>query len=34
MFASLQWVYIIKNLTSNEQNELLSRFEEMERNRE
>jgi len=33
-FASLQWVYIVKNLASVEQKELLSRFEEMEQNRQ
>ena len=32
MFASLQWVYVVKNLADNEQNELLRRFEEMEQN--
>jgi len=32
MFASLQWVYIVKNLADDEQHELLRRFEEMERN--
>ena len=31
-FASLQWVYIIKNLADDEQKELLRRFEEIERN--
>lgn len=30
MFASLQWVYIVKNLASKEQEELLSRFNEIE----
>jgi rod shape-determining protein MreC len=34
MFASLQWVYIIKNLADDEQNELLGRFEEMKHNNE
>ena len=33
-FASLQWAYIVKNLASEEQKELLSRFEEMEQNRQ
>jgi len=34
LFASLQWVYIVKNLAKEEQNELLNRFEEIEKNRE
>ena len=34
MFSSLQWVYIVKNLASVEQNELLSKFEEIEQNQQ
>jgi len=34
MFASLQWVYIVKNLAAAEQNELLSKFEEIEQNQQ
>jgi len=34
IFSSLQWVYIVRNLADNEQNELMRRFEEMEHNNE
>ena len=32
MFASLQWVYIVKNLADDEQRELMNRFDDMQNN--